>query len=45
MISKVNEFKLISIYLYICDIHDSKLRITCERFSSNNNYFFTDKKV
>ena len=31
MIPKVKEFKLISIYLYICDIYDSKLRNACER--------------
>ena len=45
MIPKVKEFKLISIYLYICDIYDSKLRNTCERFSNNNNPDFTDQEV
>jgi hypothetical protein len=45
MIPKVKEFKLISIYLYICDIYDSKLRNACERFSNNSNPDFTDQEV
>ena len=45
MIPKVKELKLISIYLYICDIYDSKLRSACERFSNNNNPDFTDQEV
>ena len=35
MIPKAKELKLISIYLYICDIYDSKLRNACERFSNS----------
>jgi hypothetical protein len=45
MIPKVKELKLIYIYLYICDIYDSKLRSACERFSNNNNPDFTDQEV
>jgi hypothetical protein len=43
--SKVKELKLIFIYLYICDIYDSKLRSACERFSNNNKPDFTDQEV
>ena len=45
MIPKVKELKLISIYLYICDIYDSNLRSLCERFSNNNQPDFTDQEV
>ena len=45
MIPKVKELKLISIYLYLCDIYDSKLRSACERFSNNSNTDFTDQEV
>jgi len=45
MIPKVKELKLISIYLYICDIYDSKLRSLCERFSNNDQPDFTDQEV
>jgi len=45
MIPKAKELKLISIYLYICDIYDSKLKSACERFSNNNDPDFTDQEV
>lgn len=45
MIPKVKELKLIAIYLYICDIYDSKLKNLCERFSNNNQPDFTDQEV
>lgn len=45
MIPKVKELKLISIYLYICDIYDSKLKSACQRFSNNSNPDFTDQEV
>lgn len=45
MIPKVKELQLISIYLYICDIYDSKLKNVCERFSNNNHPYFTDQEV
>ena len=45
MIPKVKDLKLIAIYMYICDIYDSKLKSSCERFSNNNNPDFTDQEV
>jgi hypothetical protein len=45
MISKAKELKLIAIYLYICDIYDSKLSAVCQRFSNNNHPVFTDQEV
>ena len=45
MIPKAKELKLISIYLYICDIFDSRLKGTCQRFSNNSNPDFNDQEV
>jgi hypothetical protein len=45
MIPKAKEFKLIFIYLYICDIYDSSLKNVCQRFSNNNHPDFTDQEV
>jgi hypothetical protein len=45
MIPKVKELKLIFIYLYICDIYNSKLKSACERFINNNHSAFTDREV
>jgi hypothetical protein len=45
MIPKVKELKLISIYLYICDMYDSHLKYNCERFSNNCQPDFTDQEV
>jgi hypothetical protein len=45
MIPKEKEFKLIAIYLYICDIYDLKLKNVCERFSNNKHPDFTDQEV
>jgi hypothetical protein len=45
MIPKVKELKLISIYLYICDIYDSNLKNSCQRFNNNNQPEFTDQEV
>jgi hypothetical protein len=45
MIPKAKELKLISIYLYICDIFDSRFKGTCQRFSNNSNPDFTDQEV
>jgi hypothetical protein len=45
MIPKVKELKLIAIYMYICNIYDSHLKYTCERFSNNNHPVFTDQEV
>ena len=45
MIPKVKEFKLISIYLYICDIYDKELKHACQRFSNNHEPEFTDQEI
>jgi len=45
MIPKVKELKLISIYLYICDIYNLSLKNLCQRFSNNNEPEFTDQEV
>ena len=45
MIPKVKELKLISIYLYICNMYDTRLKYSCERFSNNNQPVFTDQEV
>jgi len=45
MIPKAKELKLISIYLYICDLYDSELKYLCHRFSNNNEPEFTDQEV
>jgi len=41
MIPEAKELKLISIYLYICDIYDSELKYLCQRFSNNDEPEFT----
>jgi hypothetical protein len=45
MIPKAKELKLISIYLYICDLYDSELKYLCQRFSNNSVPEFTDQEV
>jgi len=45
IIPKAKELKLISIYLYICDIYDSELKYICQRFSNNDEPDFTDQEV
>jgi hypothetical protein len=45
MISRGKKLKLIAIYLYICDLYDSELKYTCNRFSNNNQPDFTDQEV
>jgi hypothetical protein len=45
MINKVKELRIISIYLYICDIYDSKLKNVCKCLSYNNRPDFTDQEV
>ncbi|MFO7658438.1 MAG: transposase, partial [Bacteroidales bacterium] len=31
--------------MYICDIYDSELKFSCQRFSNNNQPEFTDQEV
>ena len=45
MIPKDKIYKLIAIYLYICDLYESELQHTCQRFSNNCNPDFTDQEV
>ncbi len=45
MIPKVKELKLISIYLYICDIYERELKHSCQRFSNNTQPVFTDQEI
>jgi hypothetical protein len=45
MIPKVKGLKIISIYLYIFDIYDSRLKNLCQRFSNYNQPEFTDQVV
>jgi len=44
-IPKVKELKLISIYLYICDIYISSLKNLSQRFSNNDQLEFTIKST
>ena len=39
------KYKLIQIYMYICELYDSNLQYSCERFSNNNNPEFTDSEL
>ena len=45
MISREKEYKLIAIYLYICDLYESALKYDCQRFSNNTKPEFTDQEL
>jgi hypothetical protein len=45
MISKDKKFKLIAIYLYICDLYDKELKHICQRITNNDHPDFTDQEV
>lgn len=45
MIPREKALQLTAIYLYICDIYESTLKFTCERFSNNCNPGFTDQEL
>lgn len=45
MIPKEKKLKLISLYMYICDVYQSSLQYYCQRFSNNSNPGFTDEEV
>ena len=45
MITKNNEYKLIEIYLYICEKFEKDLKFCCQRFSNNDKPEFTDEEV
>jgi Transposase DDE domain len=39
------EVKLISLYFYICEMYEEKLKYQCERFSNNDQPEFTDQEI
>ena len=45
MIPGEKEFKLIQIYMYICDLYDRELKYYCQRYSNNSNPAFTDREI
>jgi hypothetical protein len=45
MIPREKEFKLIVIYMYICDLYDNELKFYCHRYSNNANPAFTDQEI
>lgn len=45
MIPKVNEPRLIAMYLYIIDIYKRELRNSCSRFSNISEPEFTDPEA
>ena len=45
MIPKEKELKLISLYMYICDVYKNSLQYYCQRFSNNTVPVFTDEEV
>ena len=45
MIPKEKELKLISLYMYICDVYQNSLQHTCQRFSNNSVPIFTDEEI
>ena len=45
MIPSQKEFKLIQIYMYICDLYDKELKYYCQRYSNNSNPAFTGQEI
>ena len=45
MIPKDKIYKLIAIYLYICELYEKELKYLCQRFSNNSEPDFTDQEV
>lgn len=45
MIPKASALKLITIYLYICELHDSHLKHLCQRYSNNDQPKFSDQEI
>lgn len=45
MIPKEKKLKLISLYMYICDVYNNSLKPHCQRFSNNSAPVFTDEEV
>ena len=45
MTFKDNKIKLVAIYLYISELHESLLKYSCQRFTNNNQPEFTDAEI
>lgn len=45
MIPKDKELKLIALYMYICDLYDSILKYSCQRYSNNSKVEITDQEI
>lgn len=45
MIPKAKAFKLISIYLYICKLHEEELKHVTQRYTNNDKPEFTDQEI
>ena len=45
MIPKEKKLKLISLYMYICDVYNNSLKHHYQRFSNNSAPVFTDEEV
>ena len=42
MIPKDKEYRLIKIYMYICDMYEQSLKYHCQRYSNNSKPLFSD---
>lgn len=45
MIPKAKALKLISIYLYICKLHNEELKCMTQRYTNNDKPVFTDQEI
>jgi hypothetical protein len=45
MIPKAKALKLITIYLYICKLHNEELQYLCQRYTNNDKPEFTDQEI
>jgi len=45
MIPTAEVLKIISVFLYICDLYDSELKYLCQRFSNNIEHKFRIHKT
>lgn len=45
MIPKDKEYRLIKIYMYICDMYEQSLKYHCQRYSNNSKPLFSDEEI
>ena len=45
MIPKDKEYRLIKIYMYICDMYEQSLKYHCQRYSNNSIPLFSDEEI